>query len=105
MSFTITITSAVRAWSTAVAWQPILIFHDITFQKMPSFAFLQKDEEIHRNLIQNVYNSLISDNDDNLIHVTLKNDVKMSVNTAIFKMFSPLINSIISDNVSLIQLV
>ena len=97
MSFTITITSAVRAWSTAVAWQPILIFHDITFQKMPSFAFLQKDEEIHRNLIQNVYNSLISGNDDNLIHVTLKNDVKMSVNAAIFKLFSPLINSIISE--------
>ena len=67
---------------------------------MPSFAFLQKDESIHRNLIQKAYKSLLSDNEDNLVHVILKNNKKVSVNRSIFKLFSPFISSIIGDSSS-----
>ena len=68
---------------------------------MPSFAFLQKDESIHRNLIQKAYESLLlSENEDNLIYVILKNNKKVSVNRSIFKLFSPFISSIIGDSSS-----
>lgn len=68
---------------------------------MPSFAFLQKDGSIHRNLIHKAYESLLNDSEeDTLIHVLLKNNKKVSVNGSIFKLFAPLISSIIGDSSS-----
>ena len=70
------------------------------FSDYAIFCILQKDESIHRNLIQKAYKSLLSDNEDNLVHVILRNNKKVSVNRSIFKLFSPFISSIIGDSSS-----
>ena len=67
---------------------------------MPSYAFLERDENTHGGLIQKAYNYLLSDNEKNEIQVILKHDKKVSVNGSILRLFSPFISSILSDNLS-----
>ena len=69
----------------------------IMFQNMPSYAFLERDDNTHGELIQKAYSYLLSDNEKNEIQVTLKHEKKVCVNGSIFKLFSPFISSIVSD--------
>ena len=64
---------------------------------MPSYVFLEKDENIHNELIQKIYNSWLSDdNDDDLIRVILKDNQEVKVHLSIFKLFSSSYSSLLS---------
>lgn len=64
--------------------------------KMPSYLFLERDGNIHKELIQKVYKSWIDDNNDEMIRVILKDKREVKMPLSVFKMFSsysPLLNS------------
>ena len=65
---------------------------------MPSLAFLEKDKSTHGDLILRAYKSFVSDEYENVIYVIMGDNKKVSVNGSLFRVFSPLISSILSDN-------
>ena len=68
---------------------------------MPSFVFFEKDESIHKELIQMTYKSWLSDDNNNdLIRFILKDNKKVRVNLSIFKLFSSSFSSLLSANSS-----
>ena len=68
---------------------------------MPSFVFFEKDESIHKELIQMTYKSWLSDDYNNdLIRIILKDSKKVRVNLSIFKLFSSSFGSLLSANSS-----
>ena len=68
---------------------------------MPSFVFFEKDESIHKELIQMTYKSWLSDDYNNdLIRIILKDSKKVRVKMSIFKLFSSSFSSLLSANSS-----
>ena len=63
---------------------------------MPSYLFLERDGNIHKELIQKVYKSWIDDNNEEMIRVILKDNQEVKVHLSIFKLFSSSYSSLLS---------
>jgi len=70
---------------------------------MDSFIF-SKDETKHKEIISQSYNGYLKSDDMKLLNFFLEDNIMIvAVNSCIFRVFSPLLNSILSDTTSDVQ--